>query len=274
MNNTAFNAGNGYNTTQQSATFCPRCRNILPAPVPPQCPYCGLAFAVQNNAEAEAERNRARLEEEQRRAQLEEQRRRAQEEEQKRAQLEQQRRRAQLEAEKNAVYDDAVALLQKRFARTEDFEKAREMFISVSDFFDVSEPVRYCDRKIVEQKNTLIYYDAGGKMLAAKDIYKDAERMRYLVKIQEAIGLVQQAKSIYESIRGFQDTVQMIKECDERIREYSEMVETINREAAEREKKRHQKEIQKRIKIVAAIVAAIAFFGIWIYIKTYHPYGF
>ena len=91
--------------------------------------------------------------------------------------------------------------------------------------------------------------------------------MKYTVKFQEAIGILEQAKQIYGSIIDYQDSAFKIRECDERIAEIKKTIDDCAAELREKEAKRKREEFNKKMRIVGGILLGLGLISIWVYLR-------
>lgn len=176
----------------------------------------------------------------------------------------------QFETAENPDYEQAVAMISKKFARVEDYMDAKELFERIPDYKDSADYIKLCNDKILEHEQSIQYYEASCKIISARELVRDAERLRYVTKIQDAISLVQDAKAIYNSIKTYQDSPKRVKECDDRIREYNDALHRLNADSDQREKNRQKKAFKAKMKIVGAIVFGIIVLGMWVYVRFFN----
>lgn len=167
-------------------------------------------------------------------------------------------------------YEQAVAMISKKFARVEDYMDAKDIFDRMPTYKDSADYIRICDEKILEHEQSIQYYEASCKIISAREMVRDAERLRYDSKIRDAIVLVQDAKRIYNSILKYQDAPRRVKECEDKIREYNEALHRLNADSDQREKNRQKKAFKNKMKIAGAIIFGLIVIGMWAYVRFFN----
>ena len=173
------------------------------------------------------------------------------------------------DAIKEEVYRDAHEILDTKFVREGDVERAKMLYLSIPKYKDASYCVKDCDQKLADLKYSVIYYKAGVKVISAREMYRDACRTDYAGKVEEAIVLLKDASQIFSTITMYEDSAQRVEECNKLIKEYTETAERFNKAKQKSDKKHQRGEVMKKVKIGAAIAFGLFCIGMYAFFRYF-----
>ncbi len=170
---------------------------------------------------------------------------------------------------KEEVYRDANEILDTKFVREGDVERAKILFKSIIGYKDAGACAKDCDKKIADLKYSIVYYKAGVKVISAREMYRDACRTDYAGKVEDAIILLKDASQIFSTIGMYEDSLQRVDECNKLITEYKATAEKFNKEKEKKDKKRQRYEFMKKMKIAGMIALGVFCIIMWAFFKYF-----
>ena len=139
------------------------------------------------------------------------------------------------------TYQKAYSLYKT--SNTNQIEKAKEIFESLSSYQDSNEMVSKCDEKIRELQNSEKYKQANNLVSESKSHYDTFIKENII----EAISKLDEAEEIFVSLGNYQSSKSMVETCRKRKQEYQAKIKEI-----EETKKR-----RKKIAVVGSVTAVI-----------------
>ena len=165
------------------------------------------------------------------------------------------------EHEDNIKERDRLASLEKTYQKayglyktsnTNQIEKAKEIFESLSSYKDSNEMVSKCDEKIRELQNSEKYKQANNLVSESKSHYDTFIKENII----EAISKLDEAEEIFVSLGNYQSSKLMAETCTNRKKEYQAKIKEIE-EAKKRKEKMAVVGSVTAVIVVAVVVAVI-----------------
>ena len=159
------------------------------------------------------------------------------------------------EHEHNINERDRLANLERTYQKayglyktsnTNQIEKAKEIFESLSSYQDSNEMVSKCDEKIKELQNSEKYKQANNLVSESKSYYDTFIKENII----EAISKLDEAEEIFVSLGNYQSSKSIVETCRKRKQEYQVKIKEI-----EIAKKRAEK--NKKIVVISSIMLGI-----------------
>lgn len=176
------------------------------------------------------------------------------------------------EHEDNIKERDRLANLEKTYQKayslyktsnTNQIQKAKEIFESLSSYKDSNEMIVKCDKKIKELQNSEEYEQANNLVLEAKSHYNTFVKENII----EAISELDEAEEIFVSLGNYKFSKSMVKTCIDRKQDYESKIEEL--EINEKKAQETQRKIKIILIIVIIIILSILFF-IAIFLQFFH----